>query len=314
MNIEAVHTVGNIGAGTMGHATALQFALKGYKVHLLDMVQAGLDRGMSLIEHDLKTFADNGMLTEPVETVLGRISTYTDYEAALTGVDFVIELAAEDLKIKQLIWQQAEQFVGPEVVLATNTSGLSPTAIQEGLKHPERFVVALFWNPAHLMPLVEVVPGKQTSEATVDFTVDLLNHIGKHAVLLKVEALGFVGNRIQLAVIRECMHIIGEGIASPEAVDDVVKYSLGRRWSLVGPVASADLGGLDIFEKLTTYLYQDLANGTGEDPLLKQKVDANELGLKTGRGFFDWEGDAGKQIVADRDKALLELLKKDQEQ
>ncbi|MEE6654832.1 3-hydroxyacyl-CoA dehydrogenase NAD-binding domain-containing protein [Limosilactobacillus fermentum] len=269
---------------------------------------------MSLIEHDLKTFADNGMLTEPVETVLGRISTYTDYEAALTGVDFVIELAAEDLKIKRSIWQQAEQFVGPEVVLATNTSGLSPTAIQEGLKHPERFVVAHFWNPAHLMPLVEVVPGKQTSKATVDFTVDLLNHIGKHAVPLKVEALGFVGNRIQLAVIRECMHIIGEGIASPEAVDDVVKYSLGRRWSLVGPVASADLGGLDIFEKLTTYLYQDLANGTGEDPLLKQKVDANELGLKTGRGFFDWEGDAGKQIVADRDKALLELLKKDQEQ
>ncbi|CAJ1221424.1 3-hydroxyacyl-CoA dehydrogenase family protein [Limosilactobacillus fermentum] len=314
MNIEAVHTVGNIGAGTMGHATALQFALKGYKVHLLDMVQAGLDRGMSLIEHDLKTFADNGMLTEPVETVLGRISTYTDYESALTGVDFVIELAAEDLQIKQSIWQQAEQFVGPGVVLATNTSGLSPTAIQEGLKHPERFVVAHFWNPAHLMPLVEVVPGKQTSEATVDFTVDLLNHIGKHAVPLKVEALGFVGNRIQLAVIRECMHIIGEGIASPEAVDDVVKYSLGRRWSLVGPVASADLGGLDIFEKLTTYLYQDLANGTGEDPFLKQKVDANELGLKTGRGFFDWEGDAGKQIVADRDKALLELLKKDQEQ
>ena len=105
MNIEAVHTVGNIGAGTMGHATALQFALKGYEVHLLDMVQAGLDRGMSLIEHDLKTFADNGMLTEPVETVLGRISTYTDYEAALTGVDFVIELAAEDLKIKRSIWR-----------------------------------------------------------------------------------------------------------------------------------------------------------------------------------------------------------------
>lgn len=196
--------------------------------------------------------------------------------------------------------------------MATNTSGLSPTALQSVLQHPERFVVAHFWNPAQLMPLVEVVPGKKTTQETVDITVKLMNKVGKHAVPLKKEALGFVGNRIQLAVLREAFHIIDKGIASPEAVDDIVKYSLGRRWNLVGPVASADLGGLDVFKNISSYLYADLANETGTDPALAKKVSQNELGLKTGKGFFDWQGDAGKKIVKQRDQALLDQLKDDQ--
>ena len=139
-----------------------------------------------------------------------------------------------------------------------------------------------------------------------------MNKIGKHAVPLKKEALGFVGNRIQLAVLREAFHIIDQGIASPEAVDDIVKYSLGRRWNLVGPVASADLGGLDVFKNISSYLYADLANETGTDPALAKKVSQNELGLKTGKGFFDWQGDASKKIIEQRDQALLNQLKDDQ--
>ncbi|WP_328797106.1 3-hydroxyacyl-CoA dehydrogenase family protein [Limosilactobacillus urinaemulieris] len=108
------------------------------------------------------------------------------------------------------------------------------------------------------------------------------------------------------------LSIIDKGIASPEAVDDIVKYSLGRRWNLVGPVASADLGGLDVFKNISSYLYADLANETGTDPALAKKVSQNELGLKTGKGFFDWQGDAGKKIVKQRDQALLDQLKDDQ--
>ena len=117
---------------------------------------------------------------------------------------------------------------------------------------------------------------------------------------------------IQLAVLREAFHIIDQGIASPEAVDDIVKYSLGRRWNLVSPVASADLGGLDVFKNISSYLYADLANETGTDPALAKKVSQNELGLKTGKGFFDWQGDASKKIVEQRDQALLNQLKDDQ--
>lgn len=313
MQWQNVKTVTNIGAGTMGHAITLQFAMHGYQVRLLDNSQKALDRGLNLIKDDLQTFQQADMLKEDKQTILNRITSTTDYQEALTETDFVIESVVENLDVKKQVWQKVESFVNNDVVLATNTSGLSPSAIQQVLKYPERFVVAHFWNPAQLMPLVEVVPGKQTNQSTIDFTVALMNHIGKHAAPLTKEALGFVGNRIQLAVLRECFHIVNEGIASPEAVDDIVKYSLGRRWSLVGPIASADLGGLDVFGNISSYLYDDLANNTGMDPVLKEKMDHNELGLKTGKGFFDWQGAAGQEIVAQRDQELLALLKKDQQ-
>lgn len=312
MNLESVKTITNLGAGTMGHATALQFAMHGYPVRLLDTSETALDQGLAAIQHDLATFQQAGLLHEDAATILARIQPTTDYTVALTNSDFVIESIIEDLEVKKQVWQAVETHVSDQTILATNTSGLSPTAIQSVLQHPNRFVVAHFWNPAQLMPLVEVVPGELTDSATVTLTTDLMNHIGKHAVSLKRESLGFVGNRIQLAVLREALHIIDEGIASAEAVDDIIKYSLGRRWSLVGPVASADLGGLDVFDNISKYLYADLGAEQGEDPALAQKVAAGQLGLKTGHGFYDWDGDAGAQIVAQRDQNLLALLKQDQ--
>ena len=311
MELTDIKTITNVGAGTMGHATALQFALAGYLVRLYDHQQAGLQRGKDAIVHDLATFEQAGLLKEQPAVILERITYTTDMAAACQDTDFVIESIVEDQQVKQQVWQEIEQLVRPETTLATNTSGLSPTALQSVLTHPERFVVAHFWNPAQLMPLVEVVPGKQTSQTTVDLTVALMNKIGKHAVPLKKEALGFVGNRIQLAVLREAFHIVDEGIASPEAVDDIIKYSLGRRWNLVGPIASADLGGLDVFKNISSYLYADLANATGTDPTLEKMVDNGKLGLKSGQGFYDWQGDTGKRIVADRDAALLDQLKHD---
>lgn len=313
MGWQDVKKVGNIGAGTMGHAITLQFAMKGYQVNLLDTSQKALDHGMKLIKHDLKTFEDAGLLNDSPSQIMARITTTTDYQKALSDVDFVIESVVENLDVKKKVWQEVEHYVDQDTIVATNTSGLSPSAIQSVMKYPGRFAVAHFWNPAQLMPLVEVVPGNKTSQKTIDFIVHLMNYIGKHAAPLNKEALGFVGNRIQLAVLRECFHIVNEGIASPTAVDDIVKYSLGRRWSLVGPIASADLGGLDVFGNISAYLYDDLADSKGIDPNLKKKMTANKLGLKTGKGFFDWEGDAGKRIVEQRDKDLLNLLKQDQE-
>lgn len=309
MDISTIKTVANLGAGTMGHATTLQFAMYGYHVNLLGHSQAGLERAQKAIAHDLDTFIKTGVVKENTNDVLKRITYTTDYASALKNADFVIESIIEDLEVKQQTFAKVEKFVRPEVVLATNTSGLSPSQIQSKLQYPNRFVVAHFWNPAQLMPLVEVVPGKQTAPEVVEFTTALMNHIGKHAVPLKKESLGFVGNRIQLAVLREALHIVDEGIATPQAVDDIVKYSLGRRWNLVGPIASADLGGLNI----SAYLYQDLANDTGMDPALEKKLNAHQLGLKTGQGFYTWQGDQAQQIVDQRDQKLLEQLKDDQE-
>lgn len=312
MKLTGIKEVANIGAGTMGHAIALQFAMNGYQVNVYDREEEGLQRGQKLIQHDLQTFVKAGMIDENPEQVLSRLTYTTDLKTACQNANFVIESIVENEKIKKSVWSEIEKIVSESAILATNTSGLSPTALQSVLQYPERFVVAHFWNPAQLMPLVEVVPGEKTNQETVDTTVELMNKIGKHAVPLKKEALGFVGNRIQLAVLREAFHIINQGIASPEAVDDIIKYSLGRRWNLVGPVASADLGGLDVFKNISSYLYADLANETGTDPALAKKVSQNELGLKTGKGFYDWQGDTGKEIVKKRDQKLLEQLKTDQ--
>ncbi|MDH5105530.1 3-hydroxyacyl-CoA dehydrogenase family protein [Lentilactobacillus diolivorans] len=312
LKLSDIKTIANIGAGTMGHATALQFAMYGYHVYLLDTTQKALNHGLDLIKHDLQTFLGANIVQADEETdILARIIPTTDYQKAISKADFVIESIVEDLTVKQLVWQKVEQFASDETVFATNTSGLSPTAIQSKLHHPERVVVAHFWNPAQLMPLVEVVPGNLTNEATITLTTALMNHVGKHAIALKRESLGFVGNRIQLAVLREAFKIVKDGIADPAAVDDIIKYSLGRRWSLVGPIASADLGGLDVFKNISSYLYADLASEQETDPLLEKMVDEGRLGLKSGEGFFDWQGDKGKEIVAQRDQKLLDMVKSD---
>lgn len=311
MKLSQIKTIGNIGAGTMGHATALQFAMHGYQVNVLDTSQEALDKGLANIKKDLHTFENADILPDTPSNILHRLTFTTDYQSALTNADFVIESVVEKMSVKQLVWQEAEKFVSDETVMATNTSGLSPTEIQSVLKKPERFVVAHFWNPAQLMPLVEIVPGEKTNKNTIDTTTELINYIGKHAVALTKESLGFVGNRIQLAVLREAFHIVNENIATPKAVDDIVKYSLGRRWSLVGPIASSDLGGLDVFNNISSYLYADLASNKGADPTLQAKVDKNELGLKTGKGFFNWNGDEGKETISNRDSELLSLLKHD---
>ena len=314
MDLHEITHITNIGAGTMGHAIALQFALNNYHVNLLDNKQTALNNGLQLIKNDLQTLNQAHLLKEDPQTILNRIHLSTDYKQSLKNADFVIESIIEDITIKKEVWQKVEQYVNPKTILATNTSGLSPSKIQQVLQKPHRFVVAHFWNPAQLMPLVEVVPGAATDQKTIDMTVALLNKIGKHAVALQKEALGFVGNRIQLAVLREAFHIINSNIASPQAVDEIIKYSLGRRWSLVGPIASADLGGLDVFKNISSYLYADLSNEQKTDPLLTKMVAANHLGLKSGQGFFNWDSSQAQKIVAQRDQNLLKLLQEDQEE
>lgn len=310
-----IQTIANIGSGTMGHATALQFAVAGYPVRLIDQTQELLDAGMSRIRADAESFEEAGLLApgDTVDDVLARISTHTDYESGVKNADFIIESIVEKLEVKQQVWQEIERYAPANAIFATNTSGLSPTAIQSVLKHPERFVVAHFWNPAHLMPLVEVVPGESTAEETVGETFALMERIGKKPAKIRKESLGFVGNRLQLAVLREAFNIMNEGIADAETIDTVVKYSLGRRWNLVGPIASADLGGLDVFYNISTYLFNDMDNSTEPSPLLESKVAGGELGAKTGRGFYEWTGENGKNLIRERDRRLLQALAEDQD-
>ena len=312
MKLEDIKTICNLGTGTMGFGTALLFAMKGYDVRMFGRSEASVERGFASIQAALKTYLENKLVKESdIPQILGRIKGVTTLEEAAEGADFVIESIAEDIELKRQVWAKIEKLTGPETIFATNTSGLSPTAIQESLVRKENFVVAHFWNPPHLVPLVEVVPGKYTSQNTVDVTWQLIEKIGKKPVALKKEALGFIGNRLQLALLREALYIVEEGIATQEAVDTAVKYSLGRRLSTTGPLETADLGGLDIFYNIASYLNEDLCDTKRPSVLLKQAMDKGTLGAKTGFGLYDWTPESLAKIKKTRENILLEWLQKD---
>lgn len=312
MKAEDIKNICNLGTGTMGFGTALLFAKKGYSVRMYGRSEASVERGFSNIKATLETYKENQLVTEAeIPQIIARIKGCTTLEEATKEADFVIESIAEDLAVKKDVWAKVEALTAPHTIFATNTSGLSPTAIAEALQRKEKFVVAHFWNPPHLVPLVEIVPGKYTSQETVDITWKLIEKIEKKPVPLKREALGFIGNRLQLALLREALYIVESGIATQEAVDTAVKYSIGRRLSTTGPLETADLGGLDIFHNIAAYLYADLCDAKEPSELLKKAMREGNLGAKTGIGLYDWTPEALQKIKKTRENILIEWLQKD---
>lgn len=312
MQVEDIKNVCNLGTGTMGFGTALMFAQSGYNVRMFGRSDASIEGGFQSIKAALDVYREHGLVDEQqIPAILGRIKGVTTLEDAAVDADFVIESIAEDLEVKRQVYTKMEKLCRSSIVFATNTSGLSPTAIAEALEHPERFIVAHFWNPAHLIPLVEVVPGEHTSSATVDFTWKLMEKIGKKPVALKREALGFIGNRLQFALLREAIYIVESGIATAEAVDTAMKYGMGRRLSTTGPLESADLGGLDVFFSIAGYLKQDLCVDREPSAMARQAIARGALGAKTGAGFFEWPPARLAKIKKTREDVLIEWLKKD---
>ena len=227
--LKDIKRICNLGCGTMGFGTAIAFAQNGYEVNMFGRKDASIARAMRNIHATLDVMKANDLLTEAEEKeLLSHIHGVTSIEDAAKDADFVLESVAEDMDVKQYVYGELEKYLGPDVIFATDSSGLLPTEVASVLKHPERFVVAHFWNPPHLIPLVEVVPGEKTSQETVDITWQLMEKIGKKPVALLKEAPGFVGNRLQFALLREALYCVQEGIATAEAVDLICKYSIGR--------------------------------------------------------------------------------------
>ena len=314
MKVEDIKNICNLGTGGMGYGTALTFARAGYNVRMYGRSDASIERGFKSINAALTTLRDNDFIWESdIHEILGRIKGVTSLEKAAEGADFVIESVAEELDVKRDVFGKLDELCPPHAIFATDTSGLSPTAIAEAIKRKDKFVVAHFWNPPHLIPLVEVVPGRHTSQETMDITINLMEIIGKKPIPLLREAPGFIGNRLQFALLREAMYIVESGIASKEAVDATVRYSIGRRLGVTGPLESADLGGLDIFCNISKYMMPDLCDSHEVSPLIKEPVEKGDLGAKTGRGFYDWVPEELATLQKKRQKILIEWLQKDKE-
>lgn len=285
MNSDRFKTIGVIGAGTMGSGIAQAFACCGYAVRLQDLSAAALDRALQTITGSLDRLLKKGSLTETdKQAALTRIQTATAVES-LQGCDLVIEAATENESIKVKILQGLEAIVGPEVLIATNTSSLSVTRLAAQLQHPGRFIGMHFFNPVPMMPLVEVIRGLQTPESAVQAIVELAQAIGKSPIVVKNSA-GFVVNRLLCPMINEAVFVYAEGLATAEEIDNGMKLGCNHP---IGPLALADLIGLDVLLAVMNVLSEHFEDPKYRPaPLLKEMVDAGLLGRKSGQGFYHY--------------------------
>lgn len=311
MNIKNVAV---LGTGTIGHGIAQLCAQAGYNVNMFGRSDASLERGFNSIKNNLGNLVNEKVIDEnEAKKIVGRIKGFKTIKENVQNVDIVIEAIAEDINIKQKVYKEMDEICDKDVILASTTSGLSPTEIALYTKNPERVVVAHFWNPPQLIPLVEIVPGEKTSPETMDIITKFIEKLDKVPVRMEKECLGFIGNRLQLALLREALYIVEKGWAKVEEVDKAVEYGFGRRLPVTGPIKSADMGGLDIFYNISEYLFEDLCDSKEPSFLMKEKVEKNELGIKNKKGFYDWDDDTIERAKNRRNELLKYFIRKDHE-
>jgi 3-hydroxybutyryl-CoA dehydrogenase len=285
VQLDSIKTVAVLGAGTMGNGIAHVFARSGYNVILRDVQESFLQRGMDTIGKNLDREVKKGKLAETEKPqVLARLKPVTDM-AAIAAADFVVEAVPEKLEIKRAVLNEADKLLRPEVILASNTSSIAITTLAAMTKRPERFVGMHFMNPVPVMVLVEVIRALQTSDAAFRLTMELATKLGKTPVAVN-DAPGFVSNRVLMPLINEAAYAVMEGVATPEAVDAVMKLGMNHP---MGPLELADFIGLDV----CVDIMHVLLDGFGDPkysacPLLKKYVAAGWLGRKSGRGFYTY--------------------------
>lgn len=288
--------VGIVGIGQMGADMGLLALAYGYETVLIGRTKEKALEGRKRIEADMDDLAGYGKFTpEKKEACLSRLILSDDYQD-LSDCAFIIEAVVEDLNVKRSVYAKIEAACPEEAVILSETSGILPDELAEGMLHKERFLVAHSWNPPHVIPLVEVVPGKETSPEVLEKATAFLESLDREVVALRKPAPGFIGNRIQHAMFREALALIEEGVATPEEIDKVIYYSIGQRYAKVGLMEYYDSCGLDLQKQVQSYLLADLCDAKGPQKPLTDCLEAGNLGAKTGKGLYEWPEEKKKDF------------------
>lgn len=298
-----------VGAGTMGPGIAQVFAMGGYDVTLTDIRDDILQRAIQRIRESLEAFVRHGVLDKnAADNAFLRITYSTDNIEAAKKCDFMIEAVPENLQLKRQIFSLYEEYSKNNTILASNTSGIPIKDIAEAVKRKERVLGVHFYNPAHLNTVVEIIRTEYTTDEFVDKAKQILIACNKKPVVV-VDIPGFLHNRLIYALLREAVSLVEQGLTTIEDVDTVVREAFGPRFSILGLFKLVDIVGLDIYYNVSSYLNKYLSTNSAASNWIKAKIDNGELGMKGGRGFYEWDEETKKTTMATLNAEMIRLIK-----
>ena len=311
MNVDSIKKVLVIGgSGTMGQGIAQGFAEAGLETVITGRTRETCDRAMAQIQKNLSLCEEYGTLNEKPADIFSRLSAEatSEYADLASTCQYVVETVAENLALKQSIFKQLDG-IDRNIIIGSDTSSIPVATIAEGCKTPERMIGIHYFNPAHIMPLVEIHHGPETSEEAIAVTRQLMTKAGKTPVVIKKDIFGLLGTRFQLAIIREIESLLAQDVASLEDLNLVAQASYGMRYACIGHIEALDMIGLDTMEVIEKRIFPELSNADGPTPALVDKVAKGHVGVKAGRGWFNYDGIPKEKVLDSQNRRLLKQLK-----
>lgn len=309
MDISKIKNIVVVGSGNMGHGIAQVFARKGFQVVVHDQSPEALEKGKAAVEQELNFLISEKAITPDAgEMTLKNLSWAAELVVAVKHADYVVEAIVEDLKVKQSLFAELDKLCPQDAILASNTSGISISAIAEATSRPDKVIGMHWWNPPYLIPVIEIIKGNLTSQETLDATKDITLKMDKKPVVVHKDIPGFLGNRMQYALMREAIFMLEEGVASAEDIDLMVKAGFGFKFPVMGPLETIDMAGFDIYQKVSSYLYKHICNSVEPHRLIEENIAKGEKGLKSGAGFYQYDQAELPKLLQGRTRKLLALL------
>ena len=310
MRIGDVNNIAVVGSGIMGHGIAQTFATAGYQVTLTDADAQRLGEAISRITQNLHSFAEHGLISDiQISRIVERVSAMSSLEDAVADSDVVVEAIVEEFEAKRTLFNRLDEICPEKTILASNSSSLLISEFASETNRQDRVILTHWFNPPHIVPTVEIIPGRYTSDETFELVYELHRKAGKLAIRINKEIPGYLVNRIQMAMLREVWSLWEMGIASPENIDLAVKGSFGFRLASIGPLMTNDLGGNDTNLRVASYLLPLINSSAAPPKAFRDLVEAGGYGSKSGWGFFNLPAEEWQGVIEKRDREFLQRLK-----